>query len=357
MNTATQGGAASMRVAHRMADWPSGSRAYPGLIFGWQGAAWVRFQQDPPVSSRAGASIARRIEAETSAASDSGDSDRISMFVGSAASALISAHGVRSGIVATATLRRARARLVHAARRSRDWDVNFGAAGALLACSEMETVLEGSAPRALLPVLRDRVLAAADAMSRRPGGWTTGMAHGLAGAMMALECGVARGFFRLGNSSRQRHLAALVGAGMRDGQGAMFWPQLAGDQAWGLQSWCHGTPGVTLALLALAGLTGQAAYGELAEAGLAGMEWLVDRAPRNATLCCGGAGFGQIFVEAYRMTRQTKWLDAARRFAHDDASLLHRSLFKGTLGLSYLGLRLRDPLRYPMPGLGLLSAS
>jgi len=167
---------------------------------------------------------------------------------------------------------------------------------------------------------------------------------------------VARGLFGLRNSSRQRHLAALVAGGMQDGRGAMFWPQLAGDTAWGLQSWCHGTPGVTLALLALHHMTGQAAYGELAAAGLAGMEWLVDRAPRNATMCCGGAGLGQIFVEAYRLTRQTKWLDAARRFADDDARLPRRGLFKGQLGLSYLGLRLREPLRSPMPGLGPLSA-
>jgi hypothetical protein len=58
-----------------------------------------------------------------------------------------------------------------------------------------------------------------------------------------------------------------------------------------------------------------------------------------------------------RARRHRRRLDAARRFAHDDASLTHRSLFKGTLGLTYLGLRLREPLRYPMPGLGLLSAS
>jgi hypothetical protein len=193
-------------------------------------------------------------------------------------------------------------------------------------------------------------------MSRRPGGWTTGMAHGLAGAMLALECGVARGFFGVPRGARQRHLAALVAAGMQDAQGAMFWPQLAGDRAWGLQSWCHGTPGVTLALLALHAMTGEHAYRELADAGLAGMQWLVDRAPRGATLCCGGAGFGQIFIEAYRITRRAKWLDAARPFARGGAGLRARCLFKGSLGPLYLGLRLGEPLRYPMPGLGPLSA-
>jgi hypothetical protein len=335
----------------RITDWPGDSRRYPGIAHGWQGAAWVRFQQDAPVSTRLGASIARRIEADASAGSD-----RISMFIGSASSALIAAYGVRSGAVSRGTLRRACARLAGAARRSRRWDVNLGAAGALLACSEMETVLPGSAPRALLPVLRDRVVAAADAMTRRRGGWSTGMAHGLAGAMLALEAGAACGFFTLRQRTRQRHLAALVGAGMQSERGAMFWPQRAGDQAWGLQSWCHGTPGVTLALLALHGLTGEAAYGELAQAGLTGMAWLVGRAPRDATLCCGGAGFGQIFIEAFRMTRRTRWLDAARPLADAGTSLRSRCLFKGALGLVYLDLRLRDPLRYAMPGLGLLSA-
>jgi lantibiotic modifying enzyme len=292
-----------------------------------------------------GAAIARRLEL------DGSTSDRISMFVGNAANALIAAYGVRAGIVHASVLRRARSMLVVAARASRQWDVTSGAAGALLACAEMETVIEHSAPRELIRILASRVVAAADTMSGRTAGWYTGMAHGLAGAILALECAVISGAFELRNAVRQRHLDALLGAASCSEHGAVFWPQRAGAPALEMQSWCHGTPGVTLALLALHRITGEPAYAELAVCGLAGMRWLVDhRPPADSTLCCGTTGIAQVFVEAYRVLGDPQWLAAARRIEPLPARGA-RSLFKGDLGRTYLGLRLRDPVVYPMPGL------
>jgi hypothetical protein len=329
--------------------WPS-SRAYPGLLHGWQGAAWVQFQRGA-LSPRMGAAIARRLEADDST------SDRISMFVGGAANALIAAYGVRAGIVHASVLRRARSRLVAAAQASRHWDVNLGAAGALLACAELEMVIARSAPRALVRMLARRVAAAADAMSRRAAGWYTGMAHGLAGAILALEWAATTGAFELQSEARQRYFDALVGAAARLDRGALVWPQQTGAPTLALQSWCHGTPGVALALLALHRITGEPAYAELAAGGLAGARWLIGHQPPvDSTLCCGTAGIAQIFVEAYRVLGDSQWLEVARRL--DPAPIRGaRSLFKGDLGRIYLGLRLHDPLGYPMPGLAFASVT
>ena len=321
--------------------WPA-SRARPGLLHGWHGAAWVRFQQGAR-APRLGAAIERRL------ASESGSGAWISMFVGSAANALIASYGVRAGIVRASFLRQARGALVTAARASREWDVTFGAAGALLACAEMAVVNEHRAPRALIELLARRVSGAADAMRPGTGGWYTGMAHGLAGAILALECADSVGGVAYG--ARQAHFDALVAAALRSQDGGVWWPQRAGGAALEMQSWCHGTPGVVLALLALHRLTGEAAYGALAEDGLAGMEWLVaHQPPVHPTLCCGAAGIAQIFIEAYRVLGAPRWLAAARRLepARVEGA---RSLFRGDLGRAYLVARLALPRAYAMPGI------
>jgi|GEM_PF-3020133 len=315
---------------------------YPGLLHGWQGAAWVRFQEGA-TSPRLGAAIERRL------AEDGAGEAWSSMFVGRAADALIASYGVRAGIVDGASWRRARGAMVAAARASRAWDVTFGAAGALLACAEMAVVNEHAAPRGLIARLARRVRGAVDAMRPGTAGWFTGMAHGLAGGILALECAESVG--GVAYAGRQAHVDALVAAAVRSQDGAVWWPQHAGHKTLDMQSWCHGTPGVVLALLALHRLTGEAAYAELAEAGLAGMDWLAAKQPPDSsTLCCGRAGIAHIFVEAYRVLGAPRWLAAARRIAPAPTPGA-RSLFRGDLGRAYLLIRLDEPQRYAMPGI------
>jgi hypothetical protein len=263
---------------------------------------------------------------------------------------------MRSALAGDRLLQRACDRLAGVAEHSRQWDVNLGAAGALLACSEMEAVLPGAASGALVKRLGISVLAV---MKKTfwpgTGGWYTGMAHGLAGTMLAVETAVHRGAVRLPQTSRQRYVDALVSAALGTSNGGILWPEVAAGKDLGLQSWCHGTPGVTLALLALHRVTEEEAYLKLALRGLTGMELLVEAGGSDPTLCCGRTGLGHIFLEGFRLTGETRWLDAARRLAQTGRPLFrpHRlGLFKGTLGWTYLHQRLAEPLAYPMPGLG-----
>ena len=211
-------------------------------------------------------------------------------------------------------------------------------------------------PGALVKRLGTSVLAAMQEVFRPgTGGWCTGMAHGLAGAMLAIETAVRHGAVRLSHASRQRFLDALVGAALATSRGGILWLERTVGNELGLQSWCHGTPGVTLALLALHRLTGEESYRELALHGLAGMELLVAAGGSNPTLCCGRAGLAHIFLEGFRHTGEEKWLAAARDLAQAGTPRFHPhrlGLFKGTLGWTYLHERLAAPLAYPMPGLG-----
>ena len=282
--------------------------------------------------------------------------DYCSLLIGCAAEAVLAAYAVRSALAGELLLKSACDRLAEVSHHSRQWDVNLGAAGALLACSEMEAVLPGAAPGALEKRLGIAVLAVMEEIFR-PGtaGWYTGMAHGLAGAMLAIEAGARRGTVRLPHASRQRYVDALAGAARRTSNGGLLWPEVAEENDVGLQSWCHGTPGVTLALLALHRVTEETAYLELALGGLAAMELLVDAGGSDPTLCCGRTGLGHIFLEGFRLTEEPRWHAAARRLAETARPPFcphRRSLFKGTLGWTYLHQRLEEPLAYSMPGLG-----
>lgn len=340
------------------AGWPR-SRRFPGLAHGWQGAAWIVFQHaraGHSIPTRTGARIARRLESEMAKPVPNG---YCSLLIGCAAEAVLAAYAVRSALAEDRLLEHACQRLADVSRHSGQWDVNLGAAGALLACSEMEAVLPGAAPGALVKRLGISVLAVMKEIFR-PGtaGWYSGMAHGLAGAMLAIETGVRRGAVRLSQASRQRFVDALAGAALGTGNGGLLWPEVAGETDLGLQSWCHGTPGVTLALLALHQVTEEAAYRQLALRGLSGMALLADAGGSNQTLCCGRAGLGHVFVEGFRLTGETRWLEAARRLALACTPLFRPQrldLFKGTLGLTYLHQRVARPFAYPMPGLGALS--
>jgi hypothetical protein len=288
----------------------------------------------------------------------------ISPFLGAAAEPLLAAHAVAVGLVPARTLRRARVRLERGSLGSREFDVHLGAAGALLAFAEMEAVLPGSSPaglgRRLSAALSAELGRARDV---RAAVWATGMAHGLAGAMMALEAARGLGHVRLTKVTRQRHLDSLLGAARSFGRGGLLWPNFTGPTfELGLQSWCAGTPGIALSLLAIHRLSGEEVYLELARGALRGAMLMEPRANLAGGVCCGLAGFGHLYVEAFRITGERKWLSEARRVQarcreHPGAPIRSRSLFKGRLGVAYLHDRCADSSRNPFPGLGALSVA
>jgi hypothetical protein len=337
------------------AAWPQ-SKRFPGLAHGWQGAAWLVFQHERagrPIPARIGARVVRRLEAELAKPLANG---YCGLLIGCAGDAVLAAYAVRCALAEDLLLESACQRLEDVSRHSRQWDVYFGAAGALLGCSEIEAVLRRAAPGALVKRLGIQVLAAMKEIFR-PGtaGWYTGMAHGLAGALLAVETAVRRGSIRLPHASRQRYVDVLAGAARRTQNGGILWPQVAEGRDVGLQSWCHGTPGVTLALLALHRVTEDEAYRQLALGGLTAMQLLIDARANDPTLCCGRTGLGHVFLEGFRLTGEERWLAAARRLAGTSRPMFRphrRGLFKGTLGWTYLQQRLAEPLAYPMPALG-----
>jgi len=334
----------------------------PALALGWQGAAWLEFQHEragilPPAGFAEAVRTALRNELRTQV-----PEYRTSLFIGAAADVLVAGYAVASNVLPRAELGGALARLDATASRSRHWDVFSGAAGALLALSELDEVLPGCAPRSLGRSLSARLRHGVEALSRAPAAERlTGLAHGVAGALLASETAAAHGWSRLPAQVRQRLFDLLTSTAIEARPGALVWPR--GGEAGpanhlGLQSWCAGTPGVALALLVAADLSGESAYRELAEGALAGAELLAAHPCVSASLCCGSAGYGHIFLEAYVRTGQRRWLDAARACivtSEPNGARGSRSLFKGQRGAVYLAERVSRPHALHMPGLGTIS--
>jgi lantibiotic modifying enzyme len=302
-------------------------------------------------------SVGRHLDAELERASPS---KHFGVFIGCAAEALVAAYAARQAIVSKAVARFACKRVVATARSSRAWDVQMGLAGALLAFAEIATVEPGALRDVRPEPLADRLLTIVDAMCALPSpGWYTGMAHGPAGAIVALEqCG-ALGWCRITTRRRQRWIDALCQCAVAGTKGALFWPGTAGQSDLGLQSWCSGTPGIALALLQCFRLTGEQAYLEFARGALEGMKRLSSQDFFSAILCCGSAGYRHIFLEAYRITGEKTWLEHAlreARFTRSAQLRLRLGFHQGELGIAYLADRLANPLSYPFPGLGASSA-
>jgi lantibiotic modifying enzyme len=241
-------------------------------------------------------------------------------------------------------------------------DVMFGDAGALLAAAEIEAHQPGQLPAGFVGALHERCqrelarqLASAATMPVQ-----LGLAHGLAGLLLAAEAG--RRVFGLPVSAglRRRTLAGLERAAFRvRGRDGLFWPIRTRSETVDAHGWCHGAPGIGLALGACFALSGWRGYRELAGRALAGAASPVTDIP---SICCGTLGQVQILVEAARLFGDGAWLDHADRLARrlrprcaaDPRRA--RGLWKGRLGYSFVAWRLAAPEWVPFPGLGPLSA-
>jgi lantibiotic modifying enzyme len=338
--------------------WPS-SRRYPGVANGWHGAAWVAFKlaaAGVAVPQDALESISRRLADDMARTSPN---DHIGAMIGCSANAVIAAYAARHGLAGKAVARRACRHVLSMSRSNRAWDVHMGLSGTLLAFLEIDAVepsaLRDAQPRRMAEQLRNTV----DALCALPAkGWQTGMAHGPAGAIMALESCGAAGWCRITNQHRQRWLDVLSRSAMTTADGGLYWPMIAGEEQLGLQSWCAGTPGVALALLQCFRLTQRPVYLEVARGALAAMKSLSSKVFLSGTLCCGSAGYRHIFVDAYRITHEAEWLEHASREARLASAARPRprlGLHQGELGIAYLAERLASPGAYPFPALGVSS--
>ena len=239
-------------------------------------------------------------------------------------------------------------------------DLMVGTAGALLACCELERLAPGKAPAAAVKRLRVEVQETASrqlGLLRQGQPVLLGLAHGLAGYLLALEAAQAVFGRSLAASGPPALLEAIAGERLECPGGAALWPQASGSANVDKAGWCHGGPGIGLACLAGFALTGKKAYWQLARMALEGMVRYPNRA---GTFCCGSTGRAQILIEAYRVTGNRAWLKKAVGAAGQKEPALQRrwarGFHRGRLGRLYLERRLADP-SLPLPGLGPLSVS
>ena len=248
-------------------------------------------------------------------------------------------------------------------RRSGYTDMMSGKAGALLAAAEMAAAAPGCvAARQVKDLHRDcleRLVLLQKLAFEAP--IYLGLAHGLAGYLLALENCAAVFGLRCPESLRSSCLEILARERVVTAAG-VAWHRLSGERlnkkpAEAMNAWCHGAPGIGLALLCCYGLNGKKDFRSLAQQAFC----FRPERQNSDIFCCGVAGSCQVLVEAYRMSGEKSWLATATRLRRCNPNMAPAwadrkgGFLRGDLGVRYLDLRLRYPCRLPLPGLGALS--
>lgn len=341
-----------------MARWTK-TEVTPGLAHGWHGFAWVWLHLAKAgivvVTSRTIQAIARRLSAEKTEWNGP-----VSHLVGISARPVLATvlasvapgHDALSKLVVEEWI--ARSRLPSGG------DVMSGAAGALLAATEIAALSPVRLPAWFTSSLHTRCQ---DELSQRLGDAraTLGLAHGIAGILLALEASAAtfRHPNRRGLMSAALDLLEANRFSVTGGPVARaVWPSHAGDPALNAHGWCHGGPGIALSMLACSSMSGWDRYSQVADMAIEGIA--ATTSPHPST-CCGFIGSAQVLVEVYRLRRDGRYLRRARRLARHPAPARlrarerYRGLWKGAAGFQFLDYRLSHPLSLPFPGLGPLS--
>jgi hypothetical protein len=337
--------------------WATG-RSHSGIGRGWWGWAWVWLNlvraglvADDPASRL---TIARRMRREPPPGSP-----LVGAMVGGAAGPTVAALLARIDPAERPLLDEQVALWRRACGGEHGPDFLDGAAGALVAAAEIDALCPGAIGRSFVARLHEDVGAAlrAHLAPARPGAMVyLGLAHGIAGFLLALEVGRAAFALPLPRTLRARAIDHLMAERLRGPGNIAGWPVFAAADPLVPNAWCNGTAGVALAALAGQRLSGDPAYDRLADVALPSTFAL--RGGPFAAFCCGTIGQAQILLEAHRLLGDRSWLARARRTAELRAlpRAGNRTFNQGVLGARYLELRLRDPRRLPLPGLGGLSA-
>lgn len=332
----------------------------PGIAHGWHGPAWVWL-----ALVRAGLAPERRrtLVAVRERLRESSRSGNTSLFIGEAARPVVAALASQVDPGSREIAERAIAEWVATAPAERSpRDVMTGSAGALLAAGEIAVHLPGQLPPTFVAALHERcrrdLASALDAARTRR--VYLGLAHGLAGSLLALEVG-HRAFGQPAPAAlRRRTLATLQRSAIRlRGHEGLFWPACSLGERLDGHGWCHGAPGIGLALAACFALSRRHVYRSLSRRALAATASLhID----HPSTCCGTVGRVQVLVEAARLLGEGRWLEDAHRLARRLGPVraadrrLARGLWKGRGGFLFAAWRLASPEHVPFPGLGVLSA-
>jgi lantibiotic modifying enzyme len=239
-------------------------------------------------------------------------------------------------------------------------DFQTGGPSALLSLAELMDLLPGWAPPLVfLKKCHKSLVTSLQTIRKRKAPRLLGLAHGIAGILLALE--VCRMKFSL---STPPSLLNWVFDQLYEAQysvsGASLWPIAAGDEEINMNTWCNGAPGIALALLGCYKATGKKSYLDLLTRAARGAEMY--SGGDNPTICCGFAGKAHLFMEAYRLFRKKSWIQKARRILPDrpeealpqppfPKNSICNGLFRGAPGIAYAYDRLSDP-DLALPGTG-----
>ncbi|MBF5041673.1 hypothetical protein FGE12_04670 [Aggregicoccus sp. 17bor-14] len=139
-----------------------------------------------------------------------------------------------------------------------------------------------------------------------------GAAHGQAGNLHALWLAARTWPGLLDRAELLARTVAFARGMAVDGPEGVNWPPLPGREA-GLLHWCHGAPGIVVALSAVPpGLSPE--LDALLVRG-AGLVWHAGPLQKGHGLCHGTAGNGFAFLALWERTGEAVWLERARAFA------------------------------------------
>lgn len=180
-----------------------------------------------------------------------------------------------------------------------------------------------------------------------------GAGHGFAGNVAAVIVG--RELLAAAEFERWRAIvfATTRGTAIIDDNMAN-WPQSIDGHRPGrthlLVQWCHGAPGMVIALGALCDGSEPAFDALMLQAGE--LTWRAGPLRKGSGLCHGTAGNGYAFLRLFAQTQDERWLDRARRFAmhalrQSEAAeqaygALRYSLWTGDLGVALYLRACRD---------------
>lgn len=326
-----------------------------GIACGWLGGAWVYLTLRDAELGRTDGEDLRKLVGRLRGLLRRAPREDTSHLMGCGASVVIAAKLQRRRPELRGLLGAAVARWEPMIRDGAELDVMLGAAGGLLACAEIERDAPRTVARSLIARMHRDVLAKVDAELRSRAPTYLGMAHGLSGYLLALE--MAEHVFDLEFPARLRKacLRRLHATRLDAGRRAVVWPAKSNTSEIGIQAWCHGAPGIGLALLCCGNMRPRGGYWELAEAALRATAMFGSPVP---TFCCGAVGRAHILLEAYRVTgepshrrRAIRIVEAVRR----QAPPVERTFHRGRLGFDYLVQRIAYVERLPLPGLGIFS--
>jgi hypothetical protein len=343
----------------RLRNW---SDTVDGLAHGWHGPAWAWSHMVRAGfvhgSGRTWDAIVGRLQRTSFDSTD----PHIGVLVGTASAPVLAASLARVDACLAPLSRVLSRRWMESMPPQASTDAMSGAAGAVLAAAEIETNLPGSLRSTEVRTLLRTCERNLEQLTRRAEQQPVvlGFAHGVAGYLLALECGDIIFGRSWSEELRDATMCLLFESRIpvRPGHCAAVWPYFSSDAALNAHGWCNGGPGIALALLCAHTLTSRRIYRGVLDQALRGISVFRNSHP---SICCGMFGHLNILVEAYRLTAAPAWLASARTLSRGlrrpTVPLnVRRSLWKGPYGCDYTTWRLAHPMALRFPGVGAFSA-